>query len=263
MSAHAATVATSGQVSSIPLTLDVTGSVATITVGSGLRHNVLEPHDWDELASIADAVAARSDIKVAVIRGGGQTFSAGSNLRSWDGADARTVDDGFLRIEAALQAIERIPVPTLAVVEGVAAGAGCELALACDLRLFTRSARIGLPIVQLGVLVSPHFALRLTVLVGVARSRELLYSGRLVLAAEAERLGLANSVVPQDDLDAEVVRWVEDISRQPRSGLVAAKTASSRALRELRRQHDAPGWRFSDPSVFRGSIRAFFARRTR
>lgn len=260
MNAHAAMVATGGQ---LKLSLQITGTVATITVGSGRRHNVLEPHNWDELASIADAVAARTDIKVAVIRGGGQTFSAGSNLRSWDGADAQAVDDDFLRIEAALQAIERIPVPTLAVVEGVAAGAGCELALACDLRLFTQSASIGLPILQLGVLVSPHFALRLTALVGLARSRELLYSGRLVPAAEAEKLGLANSVVPQDMIDAEVVRWTGDISRQPRGGLVAAKTASSRALRELRRQHDAPGWRFSDPGVFPGRIRAFFARRAR
>src|SRR5690554_401612 len=263
MNSHPAMVSTGGRVSSTPLTLEVIGSVATITLGSGLRHNVLEPRDWDDLASIADTVAARFDVKVVVIRGGGKTFSAGSNLRSWDEADAHTVDEGFLRIEAALQAIESIPVPTLAVVEGVAAGAGCELALACDLRLFTESASIGLPILQLGVLVSPHFALRLTALVGVARSRELLYSGRLVLAEEAEKLGLANSVVPQDGIDAEILRWVGEISRQPRLGLVAAKSASSRALLELRRQHDAPGWTFSDPGVFPRRIREFFARRTR
>jgi enoyl-CoA hydratase/carnithine racemase len=195
-----------------------------------------------------------------VFRGGGDTFSAGSDLRFWQDENTRTVDEDFRLMETALQAVERIPVPTIAVVEGVAAGAGCELALACDLRIFSQTARIGLPILQLGVLVSPHFALRMTTLIGVSRTRELLYSGRLVSAAEAERLGMANVVVPQLRVDAEITTWVGDIVRQPRSGLVAAKAASTVALTELRAQHDAPGWRHFDPRQLSERIGAFFRR---
>src|SRR5690606_8030565 len=133
MRTHAATLAKDDDQPAAALTLEIAMSVATITVGSGLRRNVLDPADWDELASMAAHVAARSDVKVVVVRGRGETFSAGSNLRCWNGAGDRNVDDDFFRIEAALQAVEKIPVPTIAVVEGVAAGAGCELALACDL----------------------------------------------------------------------------------------------------------------------------------
>ena len=242
------------------LSLVVTGAAAVVTVGTGQRRNVLGPSDWLELERMAVHLTGRDDLKVVAFRGAGMTFSAGSDLRYWDGGESRTIDDDFARIESALQAIEGIPVPTIAVVEGVAAGAGCELALACDLRIFAQSAWIGLPIVQLGVLVSPHFALRLILLVGVSRARELLYSGRLVSAAEADKLGMATTVVTESQVEAELARWVEDISRQPRRGLVTAKFASSVALRDLRAKHDAPAWTSSDPDELPGRIQAFFAR---
>lgn len=241
------------------LSLEVDGAVASITLGSGERRNVLAPSDWDQLVSIADQLARRADLKVVVVRGGGQTFSAGSDLRFWENDD-RTIDDDFARMEAALQAIEQIPVATIAVVEGVAAGAGCELALACDLRIFAHTARIGLPILQLGVLVSPHFALRMSSLIGVSRTRELLYTGRLITAGEADRMGMANAVVPQSTVEAELASWVSAISRQPHSGLVAAKTASTVALAELRARHDTPGWTFFDPEQLHDRIGAFFRR---
>jgi enoyl-CoA hydratase len=242
------------------LSCQVTGAIAVITIGSGQRHNVLAPSEWDELARIADELTSRVDVKVVVVRGRASTFSAGSDLRFWREADSGTIDADFARIEAALQSIERMPVPTIAVVEGVAAGAGCELALACDLRLFADTARIGLPILKLGVLVSPHFVLRLTSLVGVSRARELLYSGRLVSATEADRLGMANTVVPAAGMDSEIATWVHDICRQPRTGLVAAKAASTVALADLRKRHDAPEWTFSDPHQFSAGVNAFFAR---
>jgi enoyl-CoA hydratase len=242
------------------LACEITNGVAAITIGSGRRRNVLAPSEWDELTRIAQHVATQADVKVVVVRGREFNFSAGSDLRFWRDADSDTVDDDFARIEAALQSIERMPVPTIAVVEGVAAGAGCELALACDLRLFADTALIGLPILQLGVLVSPHFVLRLTSLIGISRARELLYSGRLVSAAEADNLGMVNKVVPAASMDAELATWVSDISRQPRSGLVAAKAASTVALSDLRVQHDAPGWAFSDPAQLPDRINAFFSR---
>ncbi|HEU4808301.1 MAG TPA: enoyl-CoA hydratase/isomerase family protein [Homoserinimonas sp.] len=260
MTARNPTLADGGLQASSALSLEVAGSVASITLGSGERRNVLAPSDWDELTRLAEQLATRVDLSVVVFRGGGRTFSAGSDLRFWQNEHGRTVDDDFARMETALQAIEQIPVPTIAVVEGVAAGAGCELALACDLRIFAQTARIGLPILQLGVLVSPHFALRMTSLIGVSRTRELLYSGRLISAAEADRLGMANTVVPQSSIESELASWVGKISLQPRSGLVAAKTASTVALAQLRSQHDTPGWTFFDPQQLSDRIGAFFQR---
>jgi enoyl-CoA hydratase/carnithine racemase len=242
------------------LSLTITGAAAAVTVGTGTRRNVLTPSDWLELERIAVHLASRDDLKIVVFRGAGMTFSAGSDLRYWAGEESTRIDDDFARIESALQAIEGIPLPTVAVVEGVAAGAGCELALACDLRIFSQSAQIGLPIVQLGVLVSPHFSLRLTLLVGVSRARELLYTGRLVSAAEADRMGMATAVIAEEQVHTELARLVAEISRQPRLGLVAAKAASSVALRDMRAQHEVPGWIFSDPDELPGRIEAFLAR---
>lgn len=254
---RAALTPTAGAVS-----VSIVGAAATVTIGSGLRSNVLAPQDWQELERVARELATREDLAVVVIRGVAGTFSAGSDLRYWDGAKPGEVDADFASIESALQAVERLPIPTIAVVEGIAAGGSCELALACDLRLFADTARIGMPVVQLGVLVSPHFILRMTLLIGVARARELLYSGRLISAREADRMGMANAVVPAGEMEAALAEWIGNISRQPRSGLVAAKAASTVALEALRRRHQAPGWKFSDPGQLQSRITAFF-RRTR
>jgi enoyl-CoA hydratase len=239
------------------LLLAIEGRVATVTIGAGQRHNALAPEDWSELRKTASELATRDDISVVVFRGAAGTFSSGSDIRYWDETSAAQVDADFITIEHALQAVEAIPVPTIAAVEGIAVGAGCELALACDLRLVAESARIGMPILRLGVLVSPQFVLRLTLLIGVARARELLYLGRLLSATEADRMGIVNATVPDDQLSGMLAEWTERISNQPHAGLIAAKTASNVALERLRKAHEAPEWSFSDPTTFSERIRAF------
>ncbi len=241
-------------------TLAVSESTMTVTVGTGERRNVLGPHDWVELEQIAVRLAERQDIKAVVFRGAAETFCAGSDLQYWIDAVPETINEDFACIEAALQAVERIPVPTIAVIEGVAAGAGCELALACDLRIFAESARIGLPIVQLGMLVSPHFALRLSLLVGIARARELLFTGRLVGATEANLMGLATTISADAEVGTALELTLDAVRSQPLRGLKAAKEASSIALRYVRQQHEAPEWTFSDSHELPQRIEAFFSR---
>ena len=85
--------------------------------------------DWVALRDAAVAVGADESVNVVVIRGGGGTFSAGSDIREWAGADPDDIDASFLLMEQALSAVERIPIPTVSLVEGVAAGAGCQLTL--------------------------------------------------------------------------------------------------------------------------------------
>ncbi|MCO5971118.1 enoyl-CoA hydratase/isomerase family protein [Actinoallomurus soli] len=204
--------------------------VAEITVGDGRRGNALASADWRELEQTFRRLALDAELRVVVVRGQGGMFSSGSDVREWVEADVTDVADSFAAMEAALTAIEDLPVPVIAQVEGVAAGAGCQLALACDLQVMAESARIGMPIARLGILVSPAFAARLVVLAGPGVARELLYTGRLVSAAEAMRLGLATRCVPDAELATATRRLVLGITRHPDAAVRAAKHAVGAVL---------------------------------
>ena len=124
-------------------------------------------------------------------------------------------------LEKALQAIEDLPVPTVAVVEGVATGAGCQLALACDLQLMNGSARIGMPIARLGLLVPATFANRMSLRIGPSRTKDLLYGGRLLTAEQAGaiRPGEHGSARRRRGAaSARLLAWVGRDFRQPRCG---------------------------------------------
>ena len=216
------------------VTVSRTGPVAEAVLGSGGSRNALGSEDWVAVERIFRELARDEEIRTVVVRGSGATFSAGSDLREWVHASPHDVQESFARMEAACQAIEAAPVPVIAQVSGVAAGAGCQLALACDLRVLADTARLGMPIARLGILVSPSFAARLSVLVGHGLARELLYTGRLVGAAEAVSLGLANRCVPEDRLAEVTAALVDSIVAQPRPALVAAKQAVSVALSPVR-----------------------------
>ncbi len=136
-------------------------------------------------------------------------------MTDWVDADSGYVEESFAHMEAAFSAIEDCPVPVIAEIRGVAAGAGCQLALACDLRLMADSARIGMPIARLGILASPAFAARMVALAGPAVARELLYTGRLVDARTAVGLGLADDSVPEEHLAARTSGLAASIAEQP------------------------------------------------
>ena len=179
-----------------------TAEVARVVVGTGDRGNALSGHDWDGLAEIFDGLAGDAGLRVAVVEGAGDTFSAGSDVREWLASSPVAVDADFAAMERAFTAVEALPVPVLAKVRGIAAGAGCQLACACDLRVLGEQARIGMPVARWGILVSASFAARISALTGPGVTRDLLYTGRLLDAAEAERLGLATRVASEDELDA-------------------------------------------------------------
>jgi enoyl-CoA hydratase/carnithine racemase len=208
--------------------------VADVSVGDGQRGNALSSDDWRELEQTFRHLAEDDQLRAVVVRGQGGTFSAGSDMREWVQADRTDVAQSFAAMEAAFTAIEDLPVPVIAEVEGVAAGAGCQLALACDLRVLAETARIGMPIARLGILVSPSFAARLSVLAGPGVARELLYTGRLVSAEEAVRLGLATRSVPVEHLASATHRLVLSVVRHPGSAIRAAKHAVDVSLAPVR-----------------------------
>jgi enoyl-CoA hydratase len=234
-----------------------TDDVARIVVGTGDRGNALSSHDWDSLAELFDRLADDAELRVAVVEGASDTFSAGSDVREWVASSPAAVDAGFAAMERAFSAVEALPVPVLAKVRGIAVGAGCQLACACDLRVLGERARIGMPIARWGILASPSFAARISALTGPDVTRDLLYTGRLLDAAEAQRVGLASRVAPEDELDSVLDALVEQIARQPPAAIRAAKQAVSALMSPITRAaRQAGGGPAADyPALRSGAIR--------
>jgi len=204
--------------------------LARVTVGSGLRRNALTSSGWAAVERVFRDLAHKTALRAVILDGAGGTFCAGSDMREWIDATMEDIELSFARMEAACTAIETLPVPVIAKVRGFAAGAGCQMALACDLRVLAEDASIGMPIARLGILVSPPYALRLSMLVGPGPARDLLYTGRMITAAEAVRLGLATTSAPDSELDAVTDRIVDTIMRQSVAAVRGAKRAVNAIL---------------------------------
>jgi enoyl-CoA hydratase len=162
-----------------------------------------------------------------VVTGSDRMFAAGADIDEFGGpAEATAVGGAFLR---ALDAVAAIPRPTIAAVNGFALGGGCELALACDLRVAAASARLGQPEVLLGIIPGGGGTQRLARLVGPARAKDLIFSGRQVAAAEALAIGLVDRVVDGDALEAALA-WAAELAAGPPVALGLAKRAVDRGL---------------------------------
>lgn len=210
--------------------------MARVTLrGDGERANALGSDDWARLASVAEELGADDSLRVVVISASGRSpFSAGFDMLEWIDATPESVDASFDLMERACVAVERLPVPVIASIRGVAAGAGCQLACACDLRVIGERARIGMPIARWGILASPAFAARLVVLAGPDTTRELLYTGRLLAGPEAVARGLASQAVPERDLEKVTVDLAGVIAAQPADAVRAAKRSVDAALSPTR-----------------------------
>jgi enoyl-CoA hydratase len=233
------------------LRLERDGRVARLIVGSGVRRNALSSGGWAGIARAVRQLAGKDAIEAVVLEGAAAWFCAGSDIREWEDASPEDVELSFELMEAACSAIEELPVPVIAKVRGPAAGAGCQLALACDIRILAAGATMGMPIARLGILVSPAFANRLAAHGGDSVARELLYTGRMVRAQEAVRLGMANASVPGEQLDHSVEALVDAILRMSGASVRAAK----RVLRELGAPARATALAMSGPPVDDGDFR--------
>ncbi|GEP26744.1 enoyl-CoA hydratase/isomerase family protein [Cryobacterium levicorallinum] len=240
------------------LTLTENGTVATLRIGSGARFNALGIDGWRELEAAAQSLSERPELRAVVVRGTGPVFCAGNDLREWESASAADVSQSFAAIEGALQAVENLPVPTVAVVEGVATGGGCQLALSCDLQLVSSTARLGMPIARLGILAPASFANRLSLRVGPSHAKALLFGTHLLSAERAERIGLVTTLVPEDEIDTELAALLDSWSTVSAASLRAAKAAVDLGLRPLAQPaRQAPMGLASDPQEFSRRVSSF------
>lgn len=250
------------QVAECAVTVTQQDSVATVTLGTGHRFNALGSDAWRALRNIATELATDHALRAVVIRGAGGVFCSGADLREWDGASAEEVTESFAALEAALQAVENIPVPTVALVEGVATGGGCQLALSCDLQLTASTARVGMPIARLGILVPASFANRLSLRIGPSRAKDLLYGSRLLTAEQAADMGLITTVVAEDDVDAALAGLLAGWESLSAGSLRAAKAAVDLGLQPVSEPaRQAPVGLASDPDEFSSRVSRFLNRR--
>jgi enoyl-CoA hydratase len=196
--------------------------------------NAINRRMVDELTGALGELAADAAVRGLILHGaGGKAFVAGADVSE---LIARKADDALLGINARVfQLVEDFPWPVIAAIDGYALGGGCELALACDLRLATPASQLGQPEVRLGIIPGAGAPHRLTRTVGTGLARELIFTGRLVGAEEALRIGLVNRVVPPPVVDAarELMR---EILRNAHGAVRLAKVALNAAVNTVDRR---------------------------
>ncbi len=198
--------------------------------------NALTWEMYDALVEACDKADADAGVRVLIIRGTGGAFAAGTDISQF--RDFAGGDDGVAyerRLDAVIDRIERVSIATIAEVDGPAAGGGCAIAMACDLRICSERARFGVPVSRtLGNCLSMANTARMVDLIGPARTRDLLLTGRMIDAREAMSAGLASSIVPAADLQQETIKLAADLSTRARSTIAATKAMLQR-LRDHRR----------------------------
>jgi enoyl-CoA hydratase len=185
------------------LLLAVNDRVATLTINRPDKLNALSAATLDELDDAIGEIVRRQDIAGVVVTGAQRAFVAGADIAELAGlgaAEGDAVRDHAARGQRVFDRIERAPKPFVAAVNGFALGGGCELALACHLRLAADTARFGQPEVKLGTIPGFGGTQRLPRLVGRGRALQLLLTGEIIDADEARRIGLVNRVVPAGEL---------------------------------------------------------------
>jgi len=192
--------------------------------------NPLSVQVQEEIRAAAQTAGAASDVAAVVVYGGEKVFAAGADIKEMRAMSYVDMVERSVPLQSSISAVAQIRKPTVAAVTGYALGGGCELALACDFRVAGDNAKLGQPEILLGVIPGAGGTQRLARLVGPAKAKDIIYSGRFVAADEALRTGLVYRVVPADEVYATAVAWMRTFVGGPAYALRAAKEAVDRGL---------------------------------
>ena len=209
--------------------LEVDGGIGTIWLQRPPM-NALDTQMQDELAEVATEAGQRPEVAAVIVYGGPKVFAAGADIKQMQAMDYAAMVERSGHLQAAFTAVARIPKPTIAAITGYALGGGLELALACDFRVCGDNAKLGQPEILLGLVPGAGGTQRLPRLIGPARAKDLIFSGRFVEAAEALSLGLVDRVTPADDVYGVARDMAARYVGGPALALRAAKEAIDRGL---------------------------------
>jgi enoyl-CoA hydratase/carnithine racemase len=202
--------------------LDVKDAVGTIRLDRP-KMNALNEQVATEIGEAVDAATRDENVRAVVVWGGEKIFAAGADIKEMSERDAVTMFRYIGRFQDVFTRLERMPKVTIAAINGYALGGGCELALACDMRICADNSQLGQPEILLGVIPGAGGTQRLPRLVGVGRAKEIIYTGRFVPAEEALAIGLVNEVAPAEKVYERAVEIASSLAKGPTVALQAAK----------------------------------------
>ena len=207
------------------------GKIAVLTVNRPQALNALNAATLDELANVLARVAADPEVRVLLITGAGEkAFIAGADITAMQGMSALEAQAFSEKGQRVMQAIEALPIPVIALVNGYALGGGCELAMSCDWIIAAERAVFGQPEVNLGIPPGFGGTQRLSRLVGRSLALELVITGRQIKADEALRIGLVNEVVPPEQLTEKGLATARLIAAKAPVAVRVSKQAVQRGL---------------------------------
>src|SRR5438552_5810688 len=213
------------------LLVDRADGIATVTMNRPEARNALNLTMREEMLGALDEIERDSAVRVMLLTGAGGHFSAGGDVKSMQ--KKHTAAEGRARVEMLNRFVIRLfefPKPTIAMVDGFAVGAGCNIALGCDILIASDRARFGGVFAKIGLVPDGGGTWLLPRLVGLAKAKELVFSADIIDAAEALRMGLVNRVVPAAEMEAAVRELAARIAAGPPGALGLAKALLNRAV---------------------------------
>src|SRR4051795_2132531 len=204
------------------VSLQVEDGVGTIRLDRPKMNAINEQLHW-EVRRAAQEAGKREDVRAVILYGGERVFAAGADIKAMGQLDGTGMVAWGRELTNSFTAVAEIPKPVIAAVTGYALGGGYELALCADFRVLGANAMVGQPEIQLGVIPGAGGTQRLARLVGPAKAKDLVFTGRHVTAGEALEMGLADAVVPDDEVYATAVAMAREFAAGPPLALAAAK----------------------------------------
>ena len=201
-------------------------NIAIITFNRPDAMNALNNQTRAEFAAAIAEAAADDNIKVLILTGSGKAFVAGSDIKEF----GQTTPYVAHNIQRLGETVEKLEKPVIAAVNGFCLGGGCEIAMACDIIIASEKAKFGQPEVNIGIIPGGGATQRLPRLIGVCKAKELIYTGDIINAEQADRLGLVNRVVPMDELMPAARELAKKIAMKSAAALKLAKTAINHGM---------------------------------
>jgi enoyl-CoA hydratase len=204
--------------------VEVDGAVATIRFDRPPM-NAINAELQEQLRAAADQVTRDAAIRSVILYGGEKVFAAGADVKEFAGQDHAYLMRDAARVMSSIDSLARIPKPVIAAVTGYALGGGCELALTADFRVSADNAKWGQPEILLGIIPGMGGTQRLPRLIGPAKAKDLIFTGRFVDAQEALEMGLVDAVVPAEQVYDTALKMAQKFAQGPALALAAAKAA--------------------------------------